>query len=92
MDWKWRYGLLNGFGECFWQELAGNVRRITQVLPGVGGGVGFAKILTLGETPDIQAPVQGLVVFGTEPKEAVLPELDRIWGSGRIIPINGRGV
>jgi hypothetical protein len=31
-DWSWRVGVLNGVGECCWQQKDGMIRRITKLI------------------------------------------------------------
>lgn len=89
--WSWKCGFLNGFGEAFWQELFGKVRRITRLVVGPQGQAIFVKAIPCVASldPEPQFEVASMVIGSTEPKEELISDLDRSWSGGKIIPANG---
>lgn len=92
LDWKWRFGLIHGFGECAWQELAGKVRRLTRIVVNPQVGLGFAKALicALGDDGDPQFDAS-IVVCSIVPKEEIARALSNAWEPSNIVlpPPNG---
>ena len=90
MNWTWKIGILHGFGEALYQELAGNIRRITRPIILPNGQMVLAKSLTCmaGKEKDQQFPAQGLVVVGHEVVEDLAADADRAWNGSVIVPAN----
>ena len=91
MDWKWRLGFLNGYGEALWQELAGNIRRIMKPIA-TPNGLMLAKSLPCIADLSAQFPAENFVLGSIDCPEDLAKDADRGWGGSRIIPANGSGL
>lgn len=90
MDWKWKVGIISGYGEAFWQQMLGKVRRITKPVM-TDKGLGFMKpiFVLVSDDQEPQFDVSDVVVLGVDVKEDLVFDLDRAWSNSGIIPANG---
>lgn len=90
-DWYWKVGAMHGFGEVIWQELAGNVRRITKVLqvPNQGLLLMKAGVGLYATEVEPQFDAKLLVVTSLDLNEKLSEEATRAWEGGSIVPVNG---
>lgn len=93
-DWEWRLGYLNGVGECCWQALGGNIRRISRFVAMPQGGAVILKGLPCiaSTDPEPKFSSESMVVASTQPKQELIDELERAWEGGVIIPMAGARV
>lgn len=91
MDWRWRIGFLNGFGEAMWQELGEKMRRITRFLPMPNGQSVIIKAVPCvsGTDPEPQFDIASLVIASVEPNDKLCQDVQRAWEPSNIIPVNG---
>lgn len=91
MNWTWKIGILHGYGEALYQELAGNIRRITRPIIIPSGQMVLSKSLTCmaGKEKDQQFPAAGLVVIGHDVLDDLAADADRAWDGGVIVQSNG---
>ena len=88
--WKWKIGVLQGIGECCWEESSGRIRKISRLFMDQNGQIGLIKGLvggTLIGFETITAP--GMVVFSAEAPELHGKNCDSLWSAIR--PVNGAG-
>ena len=89
-EWEWKIGFLHALGACAWQECGGRMRRITHVLTGPQGQIGFGKsVLHLLQNNLEEIPHLDLVVHGVPVDEAPAKDLERLWNGNLIQPVNG---
>ena len=89
-DWRWRIGLLHGYGEALWQELAGNVRHVTKPVM-TPQGLALVKPLfeLAGVEKEPQFAVEDIVVVGVDAREDISADAERAWSNSGIVPVNG---
>ena len=89
LDWKWKLGVLHGFGECFWQEGGGKIRRISRLFVGPDGNLGMAKSVLGGMMRGFEEiPIGDLVVMSAGASSEQQVSCNQLW-SGIIKPANG---
>lgn len=89
-NWNWRIGILNSIGYAAWQGNAYDaVRRITHIMVGPRGEIGFMKSILCVMKDGIEIPGNSIVLHGEEVGEDMAKDLERLWGSNLIQPING---
>ena len=93
VDWQWKIGILHGYGEAIWQEMAGKIKHVTRIVPTPNGDVMFAKALicVIGTDRNPQFDVDKLVVCSQDLQESLAQGATRVWEGGVIVtPPNGR--
>lgn len=90
-DWEWKIGVLHGFGERSFQMKGDKVRRITQIIPSPQGLILAKSLIDVAckGDGDVVYESAGLVFMAFPLKEDLRPELERAWGGGVILPVNG---
>lgn len=91
LGWKWKVGYLHGFGEALWQELFGNIRRITRFIVLPNGQGGFAKSIPcmFSTETEPQFPVEGFVIASNDADPNLAADANRAWEPSGIVPVNG---
>lgn len=81
-DWSWKVGVLNGLGECFWQESGGKIRKVSRIFQDGNGNVGLCKAIIGGVMPGIQEiPAMPIVVFGVGATDEQQKNCNSLWSS-----------
>lgn len=80
LEWRWRLGFIHGYGDCAWQEMAGQIRRITKLVPSPQGVI-LVKALPCVAAEEVEPQFDGqkMVVDSVDPKEGLAGDLDRCW-------------
>lgn len=88
-DYKWMVGILNGFGECFWEEGHAKIRKITRIIHGGDGNIGMMKAILGGVMRGFEEiPTEGMVVFSAGATAEMQTSCRALWGN-IIKPVNG---
>lgn len=89
-DWRWRIGILHGYGEALWQQLDGEIRRVTKPVM-TPQGLALVKPLfeVAAASKELQFPVEDVVVMGADAREDLAQDADRVWSDSGIVPVNG---
>jgi len=88
-DWQWKVGILNGIGECFWEEGGGKLRKVSRLIMGPDGNIGMMKAFIGGVLRGMEeVPVDGLVIFSAGAAADMQTSCKQLW-SNIIKPVNG---
>ena len=79
-SWHWRIGFLHGYGDAAWQELAGQIRRITKIIPMQQGAM-MTKAIPCVASAEQEPQFDGakMIVDSIEPNAALVQDLSRHW-------------
>ena len=90
-EWEWKIGVLHGFGERAFQMKGEKVRRVTQIIPSPQGLILAKSLIDVACKGDGEVVYEaaGLVFMAFPLKEDLRPDLERAWGGGVIMPVNG---
>lgn len=87
-EWSWKVGILNGLGECFWQQCGGVIRRVSRIIMTQNGQIGLMKNLIGGAlmgTEEIDGT--SLVCWSAGATDEQQKNCNSLWSS--IVPVNG---
>jgi len=89
-DWTWKVGVLHGYGEALWQELAGNIRHITKPIMTPQGMALMKPLFEIASTLNGQQfKADDIVVIGVDAREDLAADAERAWSNSGIVPVNG---
>jgi hypothetical protein len=93
MNWVWKIGVLHGYGEAIWQEMAGQVRRITKPILTPQGLVLVKPVFMVASTEkEPQFFANDIVVISLDAQEGLVADVERVWSGSGIIPVNGQRI
>lgn len=93
LDWKWQIGIVNSIGECVYQRLGTNIRRITRLVPMPTGEIMFMRCVICSQEnadPNPQFEAKDLVLTESNVREELWRPVQNLWEGKTGIIMPGR--